>query len=136
MSVLKQNRGESSLQFLDNARKLEIYSLRNCFKFPKRYTFLFTNEIANLSKSIYNNVKSANSIFPNGELEYKMRKEYLTKAICELQCLISQLDIAKELFGSEIKASTWCNWMDMIEEEIRLVSAVKKKDKEKYHDSK
>lgn len=131
MSVLKQKRNESQLQFLDTARQLEIFTLRNCVKFPKRYTFLITNEIVRLAQSVYNKVKAANSIFPSGELEINLRREYLIQANCDLQCLISQLDVAKEMFGAEIKAATWCGWMDLIESEARLISAVKKRDKER-----
>ena len=64
MAVLKSNRNESQLQFLDTARDLEIFTLRNCVKFPKRYTFFITTEIVRLSQSVFNNVKAANSIFP------------------------------------------------------------------------
>lgn len=135
MAVLKQKRGESQLQFLDTARQLEIYTLKNCVKFPKRYTFFITTEIVRLAQSVFNNVKSANSIFPSGELEVEMRREFLTKANCDLQCLISQLDVAKELFGEEVKASTWCAWMDLIETEAKLISAVKKRDKERLKET-
>lgn len=129
MAVLKQKRGESKMQFLETARQLEIFTLRNCVKFPKRYTFFITNEIVRLAQSVYNSVKSANSIFPSRQLEMEMRREYLTRANCDLQCLISQLDVAKEIFGEEIKSSTWCKWLDLIEEEAKLISAVKKNDK-------
>lgn len=134
MAVLKQKRGESYLQFLDTARQLEIYTLKHCVKFPKRYTFFITTEIVRLSQSVFNNVKSANSIFPSGQLEVAMRREFLTKANCDLQCLISQLDVAKEMFGEEVKANTWCTWMDLIETEAKLISAVKKRDKERLQE--
>lgn len=137
MAVHKQDRNESQLQFLDTARELEIFTLRNCVKFPKRYTFFITTEIVRLAQSVFNNVKSANSVFPSGELEVQLRRDYLTRANCDLQCLISQLDVAKEMFGAEIKSGMWCNWMDLIEREAKLISAVKKKDKErlKQHSS-
>lgn len=134
MSVLKKDRGESAVQFLETARNLEIFTLRACAKFPKRYTFLITAEIAQLSRSIYNNVKSANSIFPTNQSEVQMRRNFFTKANCDLQCLVSQLDVAKVMFGEEVKVGTWCQWMDLIEEEAKLISAIKKIDKERYKD--
>ena len=134
MSVLKMDRGESAVQFLETARNLEIFTLRTCAKFPKRYTFLITAEIAQLSRSIYNNVKSANSIFPTNQSEVQMRRNFFTKANCDLQCLVSQLDVAKVMFVEEVKAGTWCQWMDLIEEEAKLISAIKKIDKERYKD--
>ena len=134
MSVLKKDRGESAVQFLETARNLEIFTLRACAKFPKRYTFLITAEIAQLSRSIYNNVKSANSIFPTNQSEVQMRRNFFTKANCDLQCLVSQLDVAKVMFAEEVKAGIWCQWMDLIEEEAKLISAIKKIDKERYKD--
>lgn len=135
MAVLKQKRNESNLQFLDTARQLEIYTLKHCVKFPKRYTFLITTEIVRLSQSVYNKVKAANSIFPSGEMEIKMRREFLTQANCDLQCLISQLDVAKEMFGTEVKSNAWCGWMDLIEAEAKLIASVKKRDKERFNKS-
>ncbi len=134
MSVLKKDRQESNVQFLDTARQLEIFSLKNCAKFPKRYTFLITTEIAQLSRNIYNNVKSANSIFPVNQAEVQMRRDFFTRANCDLQCLISQLDIAKEMFDEEIKSGTWCQWLDLIEEEAKLISAIRRIDRERYKD--
>lgn len=136
MSVVRQKRGDSQLQFLDTARDLEIFSLKNCIKFPKRYTFLFTNEIAHLAISILNNVKAANSIFPTNEHEVEMRRDYFTKANCNLQCLITQLGVAKEVCGENIKTSTWCHWMDLCETEAKLISAVKKRDRERARENK
>lgn len=135
MSVHKHDRHESQLQFIETARQLEIFTLRNCVKFPKRYTFFITTEIVRLSQSVYNNVKAANSIFLSGELEVQLRRDYLTKANCDLQCLISQLDVAKEMFGAEVKSNTWCSWMDLIEKQAKLISAVKKKDKERLKET-
>lgn len=83
MAVFKKNRKESYMQFIETALQLEIFTLRNCVKFPKRYTFLITTEIVRLSQSVYNNVKAANSIYPAGEWEIQLRKEYLTKANCD-----------------------------------------------------
>ena len=61
-----------------------------------------------------------------------MRRNFFTKANCDLQCLVSQLDVAKVMFGEEVKVGTWCQWMDLIEEEAKLISAIKKIDKERY----
>ena len=42
MSVLKKDRGESAVQFLETARNLEIFTLRTCAKFPISYPEAFT----------------------------------------------------------------------------------------------
>lgn len=132
MGVLKKDRGLSSVQFIDTARELEVLTLKNCLKFPKRYTFFITTEIVRLSQSVYNNVKSANSIYPTNQIEAQMRRDYFTKANCDLQALISQLGIAKEIITTEMKATIWIEWMNLIEEEAKLISAVKKNDKERF----
>jgi hypothetical protein len=76
-------------------------------------------------------VKSANSIFVTNANDLQMRLNYLTKANCDLQCLISQLDVAKELFGSQVKSNVWEQWFEIIEKEAKLIAAVKKSDKER-----
>ena len=50
MSVVKTRRGESSAQFLDTARELEIFTLQQCLKFPKRMTFFLAQPIVQLSQ--------------------------------------------------------------------------------------
>lgn len=137
MSVLMSKRSVSAVQFVDTARDLEIYTLRHIVRFPKRYMFFITTEIARLAQSVYNNVKSANSVFPTNASEAQLRRDYLIKANCELQCLISQLDIAKNLIthmtnNKPIDAKVWQQWLDLIEQEAKLIAAVKKSDKERY----
>ena len=39
------------MQFLENAYNLEVYTIRQCLKFPKRYTFFITTEMARLASS-------------------------------------------------------------------------------------
>lgn len=128
MSVLKANRGESPVQFLDTARQLEVYTIRNCLKFPKRYTFFITTEIVALAQQVYDGVKSANSIYPATKDDVAKRREYFTAANCSLQCLVSQLDVVKELFGSTIEDKTWVRWMGLIADEARLIANIKKSD--------
>jgi hypothetical protein len=41
MSVLKSQRKESSIKFLDTAYDLELHTLKCCMKLPKRYTFFY-----------------------------------------------------------------------------------------------
>lgn len=132
MSVLKSKRCESKMQFVDTARELEIYTLRYAVKFPKRYTFFITTEIVRLAQSVYNEVKSANSIFPTNAHEAELRRDCLIRANNSLQCLISQLDIAKDAFCSEVEDKVWVRWMNLIIEESKLISAVKKSDSERF----
>ena len=56
MSVLKSRRGESAMQFLETARELEVYTIRQCARFSKRFMFLITKDIVTLSRTMYNEV--------------------------------------------------------------------------------
>ena len=75
----------------------------------------------------------ANSIFPTNEHEFQMRRDYFLRANAELNSLVSQIELANELFGLE--ANVMEHWMELVETEIRLVKAVMKKEKEKFKKS-
>ena len=52
------------MQFIETARELEIYTIKQCARFPKRFMFLIMKDIVALAKAVYNNVKAANSVYP------------------------------------------------------------------------
>ena len=130
MSVLKSERSASSMEFLYNARQLQIYSIKKCVSFPKRYTFFVGQYIANLANEIHDDVKRGNSIFPTNTHEYQIRRDYFLKAIAGINSLVSQVEVANELFGIDADAMKY--WMDLISKELRLLKAVLTKDKERY----
>lgn len=139
MSVYKSKRGESSAQFVETARKLEVHTLAQCLKIPKRYTFFLSTEIMRLASEVYNNVKSANSIFPSNQHEVQMRRDKLTEANNALQCLVGKLGLLGDVLrknpsqfkGLDNALETWGN---LIAEEAKLISGVKKPDKQRYKD--
>lgn len=132
MSVIKSNRAESEMEFIYNARELELFTLRKCSSFPKSFLFLKTESIAKLAVSIHSHVKQANSIYPLNQEEVQKRRNHLIDANAELNDLIGALEVAQELFG--INMSVMKSWSQLIEKEIRLVKAVMKKDRERYKD--
>lgn len=137
MAVPSSKRGESPVQFLETARKLEAFTLRQCMKLPKRYTFYISQELFRLSAKIYDEVKSANSVFPANQHEAQVRRDHFTEANCAVQSMISQLEVAFEVLQAsddEHKPSDKdCEeWMRMLLEEAQLLSAIKKSDKERY----
>ena len=132
MSVLRGDRNESKMQFLFNARELQIYTIRKCVNFPKRYTFYVSQQIANSATRVYECVKKGNSIYPLNKHEAQMRRDYFHEANAELQSLISQIEVAKELF--EIEAKTMEHWLGYIDDEIRLLKALMKTERERYKD--
>ena len=130
LSVIKSKRSESEMEFIYTARQLQIHSIQKCVNFPKRYTFYVSQPIANAATRIHEYVKMANSIYPLNQHEVQMRRDYLLRANAELNSLISQIEVASELFGIEEKPLRY--WMDLVEREIRLVKGTMKKDRERY----
>ena len=132
MSVIKSNRAESEMEFIHTARQLQIHTIQKCVNFPKRYTFYVSQPIAECATRIHEYVKCANSIYPVNQHEVQMRRDYLLRANAELFSLISQIEVANELFG--IEADKMKYWMEIVEKEIRLVKGTMKKDRERYKD--
>ena len=130
LAVIKSKRSTSEMEFLATARKLEIYTIQKCVGFPKRYTFYVSQPIANAATRIYEDVKRGNSIYPTNQHEAQMRRDFFLNAYAELQSMVSQLEVAQELFG--IEPDTLKYWMEMVDAEMRLVRAVLKNDRARY----
>lgn len=130
MSVLKSRRGESGMQFLENAYNLEVYTLQQALKMPKRYTFYINTALVRLAQECHSCVKAANSIYPTNAHEVQMRRDYFITANNHLQNLLSKLDIAQSVVPIDEK--TLETWVGMIVEEARLISAVKQSDKKRF----
>jgi hypothetical protein len=130
MSVVKSKRGESDMEFIHTARELQIYTIKKCAAFPKRYTFYINQPIAELANRIYTCVVMANSIYPTNAHEVQLRRDYLLKANATLYSLVSQIETAHEIFGLETRVMKY--WMTLVNREIRLIKGVLKKDKARY----
>lgn len=71
MSVYKSKRSTSAIQYVENARQLQVFTIKNCVKFPKRYTYIVVQKIANLVEDIDTHVRVAESMMPtNAMLEW------------------------------------------------------------------
>ena len=132
MSVIKSKRDESEMEFIHTARQLQIHTIQKCVGFPKRYTFYVSQPIAESATRIHEYVKCANSIYPLNQHEVQLRRDYLLRANAELNSLVSQIEVANELFGIEGEKMKF--WLDIVEKEIRLVKGTLKKDRERYKD--
>ena len=131
MTVIKSRRAESELQFLATARKLQIYTIQKCVNtIPKRYTFFVAQNLSDSATAVYANCKRGNSIYPLNQHEVQMRRDYFLKAYAELQNLVSQIEVAYELLHFEEKVLH--EWAGLINEELKLIQAVLKKDRERY----
>lgn len=137
MSVIKEKRGEAKTQFLDSARELEEYTIKQCRRFPKAFTFIITNDLVRYAKGVYEEVIAANTYFPTDHEEYEARKNHINEALVHLRQLDSQLVVARGVIkhtdkNKKIEDSCWENWGRMINEEYRLLTALKKSDKEQF----
>lgn len=118
------------MEYIYTARQLQIYTIQKCVNFPKRYTFYVSQPIADSATRIHQCVKCANSIYPLNQHEAQLRRDYLLQANAELNSLVSQIEVAHELFGIEPDSVRY--WMEIVEKEIRLVKGTMKKDRERY----
>lgn len=139
MSVYKSKRGESSIQFIEVARKLETHTLEQLLKVPKRYTFLLTTHVMELASAVYDDVVSANSIYPTNQHEAQTRRDFLIAANAALQSLDRQLGLLAgvlrknpENFKGFDRAFT--TWGDLINEEAKLISGIRRSDRARYKD--
>lgn len=118
------------MEFIHTARELEIYTIKKCIGFPKRYTFYLAKPISDSAVRIHTYSKMANSIYPTNQHEAQMRRDYLLRANAELQNLVSQIEIAHEIFSLDYNIMKY--WMDIVDKEIKLIKGTLKKDKERY----
>lgn len=120
------------MEFIHTARQLQIHTIQKCVSFPKRYTFYVGQPMAECATRIHEYVKCANSIYPVNQHEVQIRRDYLLRANAELNSLVSQIEVAGELFGLEPDKMRF--WIEIVEKEIRLVKGTMKKDRERYKD--
>lgn len=139
MSVYKSKRSESSMQFVDTAKKLEAFTLSCCMKAPKRYTFFLTSRIMQLASAVHEHAAAANNIWPTNRHEAQMRRDELTRANIALQNLSPKLQLLYDSILQNPEGYGWIHkamqrWGDLICEEAKLIAAVKKNDRQRYKD--
>ncbi len=118
------------MQFVDTAMKLQIHTIKQCVKFPKKYTFYISQDIANIANSICDHSKEANSINPTNLHEVQMRRDHLINAYTKTQALISKINNAQEFFP--ISGGVMTEWMELIDTELKTLRGVMKADKQRY----
>ena len=91
MSVPKFMRGESNVQFIETARRLELHAFSVVTKAPKRYGPYLLYPIMQLCSTVHDEVRAANNIYPTNKHEAQMRRDCLTRANIALQNLSPKL---------------------------------------------
>lgn len=100
MSVPVGKRNESKMEFLKNARDIEIIFIDLRLHKPKRYIFFF-DKLLNYAIDLLSNVKAGNSIYPTSKEEVEMRQAYFKDAIACCQILVSQVEVINFKFKEE-----------------------------------
>ena len=130
ISVINSKRKLSGVQFLDTAILLQIYTIKQCAKFPRKYTFYVTQDIAKLANSICDHAKEANSIYPTNLHEVQMRRDHLLNAYTQTQALSTKIDSAQEFFP--ISGGVVTEWTDLIDTELKVLQGIMKSDRRRY----
>lgn len=131
MAVLKRDRSTSTMQFVDTAYNLDLFTIKCCMKLPKKMTFYIGTELANLANKVHTYCKAANSVFPTNAHELQIRRDYLIKANTALQALIGKVSLLLEL-ECNLSRATLHQWNQLMYEEAKLISGVKKADKKRF----
>ena len=122
LSVVKSQRKLSKLEYVYNARELEIFSLQQCLKFPKRYTFYLGQQISNLAISIHKNIHMSNCFIPINDHEKQIQRDFILKALLLCKHLAAQISVAEQMFGvNKQKIQTWS---ELINKEISLLEKI------------
>lgn len=127
---LQEKGKKTEMDFLTIARELEVFSIRQCGKFPKHYTFYLSVPIAESARRVMESVKRGNSIYPLNGHEAQMRRDQFLMAYAELQSMITQVDVAREV--CLVHKEVIYEWTKLIDREMQLVKAVLQKDRDRY----
>lgn len=137
MSVLKSKRGQSSMEFVETARVLEVKVLHLCIRSPKRLTFFLTTEVMHLASEVHNEVRTANNTYPRNKHEAQLRRDHLTAGNNALMNLVPKLALLYDALLLDEKCRQWCDnaiseIADLIKKEKDLIRATKKAEAERY----
>lgn len=100
MSVKLVNRNDSDMEFLKNARDIEVNLIKAMVNKPKRYRF-FYQKIVELSIDVLNCLKKGNSIYVETREDELIRIREFKTALANVQAILSQMEIIHYLFKDE-----------------------------------
>lgn len=134
MSVIKSKRGKSPVQFVEDAYTIEKETLRIVIKhIPKRYTFFLSQKMVGCAVDACVNVKQGNSVYVTTGKDALLRREFFMRAYTLYQALITQIDLAHELFHFPDNQLT--GWLGLIDEEMKNLKAIMKSDQARFENA-
>ena len=131
--VLRRNRRQSGLDFVDNAADLEATTRKFCKNnsiVPKSYTFYGGTDLYHLSREIHSGVVRGNSIYPTNQREARLRRKYLLEAYAALRDMISLVSSMDDSIG--FKEEVYEEWSRLLYKENNLIKNVLESDKKRY----
>jgi hypothetical protein len=148
MSVLKNNRNLSKLEFYHNARKLREditnfllrdFGVRDKIRkikttenldvtvieeYPEWLIEFFRKSIINILRSLMMNIMAGNTIYPVTMEELAERRRYQTAAIINCEQLLSEMTYCADVLPVEL--NKFLPYVDRIDFEIRLLKGWRK----------
>jgi hypothetical protein len=147
VSVLKNRRGISKLEFYHNARKMRkdltelllrdfgIHGLGNHLKtdnpqhpIPEGYynelVQEFSKNIRVILRNLMLNITAANTIYPISHDELMLRRRYQTGAIINCEQLLQEIQYCGDVLP--VKASIFVQYIEKIEFELKLLKGWRK----------
>ena len=87
MSVLKQKRTVSKMEFVNTANDIYVETLNFLTRMSARYSRLLAEPVAKLAGQVMDYSEMANSVFPSSEQRKNIRRDYLLRAQAALKAL-------------------------------------------------
>ncbi len=138
MSVIKEKRQPSNVEFINKAYEIEVEIENISIRVPQRRSQHIFARIEQLSFNILENVRKGNTVFVNCKEDYFRRRQYMQSALEDTNALITQLSVAQEVFLSklpkekQVKDSTWGSLITKVTEEIKLLTEIIKTDYNRF----
>jgi hypothetical protein len=148
MSVLKNKRGLSKLEFYHNARKLRRditnlllrdFGIRDKVRkvkgvdgedmtviesYPDWLIEQFRGGIMRILRNLMMNITAGNTIYPANESELRLRRQYQTAAIINCEQLLQEMHYCEDILP--VHVSKFLPYVDAIEFEIKLLKGWRK----------
>lgn len=135
--VRASERGISGIEFLKLLREIEVYFVRLGSKKPKKFRTLFTEELIKLSANAYNCAKAGNSIYVSTDLDYQLRRKYMYSAYCNIQMLISQVEVWYEVYASDLFSNAELKQIAVkMDSSAKMIKKLMDSDKKRYKETK
>lgn len=100
MSVYKSMRSQSIAEYLKDAHKLRLETMKIVKKFPTSYRWIFTNNLLDLATEIYTNCIKGNSIKVDLRFDredFLIRHDAFLRAQAATNALLGEITFAYEL---------------------------------------